>query len=89
MLWGALVWLCLMPGGLSGQCGGMALSQSWLLSLLTVFLALGLFSVTSLVRNSRRQAEMGASVPGPCCFQSGEIWLTITTPLAWQASKCE
>lgn len=48
----------------------MALLQGWLLSLLTVFLALGLLSVTSLLRNSRRQAETGSSVPGPCCFRS-------------------
>lgn len=30
------------------------------------FSAPGLLSVTSLLRNSRRQEEMGASVPGPC-----------------------
>lgn len=66
-----------------------ALSESWLLSLLAALSAPGLLSVTSLLRNSRRQAEMGAPVPGPCqstlLRKWGGIWLAITVPLAWQA----
>lgn len=57
-------------GGLSRKQGdaqqGPALSERWLLSLLAALSAPGLLSVTSLLRNSRRQAEMGAPVPGPC-----------------------
>ena len=80
-------------GGLSRKQGGAqqgpALSERCLLSLLAVLFAPGLLSVTSLLRNSRRQAEMGAPVPGPCwsaLFRKwGGIWLAITVPLAWQA----
>lgn len=44
---------------------GPALSEHWLLSLLEALSAPGLLSVTALLSNSRRQAEMGAPVPGP------------------------
>lgn len=40
--------------------------RGWLLSLLAALSAWGLLSVTSLLRNSRRQAEMEAPLPGPC-----------------------
>lgn len=57
-------------GGLSQQQGGVqqgpALSQGWLLSLLAALSAWGLLSVTSLLRNSRRQAEMETPLSGPC-----------------------
>lgn len=59
-VWGGLSW----KQGCAQQ--GPALSERWLLSLLAALSAPGLLSVTSLLRNSRRQEEMGAPVPGPC-----------------------
>lgn len=84
-VWGGLSW----KQGCAQQ--GPALSERWLLSLLAALSAPGLLSVTSLLRNSRRQEEMGAPVPGPCwstLFRKcggGGIWLAITVPLACQA----
>lgn len=80
-------------GALSQRRGGAqqgpALSQRCLLSLLAALSAPGLLSVTSLLRNSWRQAEMGAPVPGPCqstlLRKWGGICRAITVPLAWQA----
>lgn len=81
--WGAL------SQGRGGAQQGPALSQRCLLSLLAALSAPGLLSVTSLLRNSWRQAEMGAPVPGPCqstlLRKWGGICRAITVPLAWQA----
>lgn len=61
---------------LGGVHQGLALSEHWLLSLLAALSAPGLLSVTSLLCNRQRQAEMEplCLVPaGAHCFGSGGV----------------